>query len=366
MKKWVIPGILTVLLLVGTVLVLGFYFIEDLMNAALAEDPATAASSSSLHGVVTSEETSEETTKEETTKEETTKEETTEEETTREETTKEETTKEETSEQIIIKDDPVISGTHAFVYDMASSTYLYSYGSKNEHLAPASITKLFSAFVALQYMELDTVVTAGEEVSWIDPQSSRAWMYQGQRISVKHLIQGMIIPSGNDAAYILAVAAGRKIAGDPDLGARAAYDTFVAEMNRQAAIFKLTGSHFMNPDGIDEDGHYTTLADLVTIGQLALRTPAIREAAATNYIAVTFASGESVEWSNSNKLIRTSYPAYYQEDACGLKTGSTENAGNCLLSAFRKGNNYLLICVMGCPKYDGRFEDTITLYKHFQ
>lgn len=342
MRKWIIPGILTVLLLVGTMLVLGFYFIEDLMNAALTEDPVTAASSSSAHSTTTSEITTEE------------------------ETTREETTKEETSQQSIAKDDPVISGTHAFVYDLTSGSYLYTYGNRNEHILPASITKLFSAYVALQYMDLDTIVTAGEEVNWIDPLSSRAWMAQGQRISVKHLVQGMIIPSGNDAAYILAVAAGRKISGDPKMSARAACDTFVAEMNRQAAIFNLTGTHFMNPDGIDEDGHYTTLTDLVAIGQLALRTPAIREAAAINYIEVTFASGQSVEWSNSNKLIRTSYPGYYQEDACGLKTGSTKGAGNCLLSAFKKGDRYLLICVMGCPENDGRFDDTIALYKHFQ
>lgn len=372
MKKWIIPGILAGLLFVGTLLVLGCYFISEI-SAVFTQQPVTtaafAATSTQQQVTTTTTDTTDTTeTTESTETTETTESNETTHSTSKPPATSKPTTKPSSkpSSSASVPDTHVLSASHAFVYDMATGKYLYTYGDKNEHIAPASITKLFSAYVALQYLSPETVITAGEEVSWIDPQSSRAWIYRGQRLKVQTCIEGMIIPSGNDAAYILAVAAGRAIAGDAQLSARSAFDTFVAEMNRQAQNLGLSGTHFKNPDGIDEDGHYTTLADLVAIGKLSLNNTIIAKAAATNYTTGTYVSGESYEWSNSNLLIRQSYPQYYTKDACGLKTGSTQNAGNCLLSAFKKGDSYLLICVMGCPQYNDRFDDTLSLYNEYK
>ena len=261
--------------------------------------------------------------------------------------------------------DILLSAKYAFVWDLNGDQFLYTHGDMEQQISMASITKLFSAYVGLQYLAPDTILTVGEEVSWIDPDSSRAYIYKGHRLTVEQCVQGMIIPSGNDAAYVLAVNAGRAIAGDPDMQARAAYDLFVEEMNRQAEILGLIGTHFTNPDGIDENGHYTTMRDLVIISRLSLENPIIRAAANTQKMKAVFASGHYAVWTNSNSLLDPQNKTFYCPDAIGLKTGSTGKAGKCLISVFQQGDQLLLICVMGCPTNATRYEDTLALYQAF-
>ena len=217
--------------------------------------------------------------------------------------------------------------------------------------------------MALQYLPEDTVLTAGEEVRWIDPGSSRAFISRGHKLTAKMLVQGMIIPSGNDAAYIIAVGAGRAIAGDSNLPARDAFNTFMEEMNRQAQLLGLSGTHFVNPDGMNAQDHYTTLRDLLTIAKLALNTPVILDAAQTQTMRAVFVSGEWVQWTNSNSLLNPNNAEFYCEDAFGLKTGSTSSAGKCLLSAFRREDRMIIICVMGCSTDADRYRDTLALYQ---
>ena len=261
--------------------------------------------------------------------------------------------------------DLTLSAQNAFVFDMDSDEFLCVLGDLDQVVEPASITKLFSAYVGLLYLSPDMVLTAGDEVNWIDPESSRAYIYKGNRLTVEQCIQGMIIPSGNDAAYVLAVNAGRVIAGNPNLSRRDAYDAFVAEMNRQAQAMGMTGTHFVNPDGMNEANHYTTLRDLLTMARLALDTPLILEAAQTQTLQAVFISGHRVTWTNSNQLL-DSTSQFYSPAAIGLKTGSTSTAGKCLLSAFRRNGRVLLVCVMGCPTNADRYEDTLALYKAFR
>ena len=384
MKKWLIPAIILGALLLGTLIVLGSFFISELSSAFDADTTGKTSSvsafkdTSSIESVSeesVSSEITEETTLEETTLEETTKEETTKKptkETTKKDPTKDTSKKDPAKEEKPADKDPEkpknpykLSASHAFVYNQASDKFLYTYGSPTDPVAPASITKLFTAYVALKYLDTDTVITAGKEVSLIDKDSTRAWITAGQKVTVKTCIQGMLIPSGNDAAYVLAAAAGRKIAGDSSLAPKDAVAAFVTEMNAQAKKLGLTGTQFKNPDGIDEKGHYTCLKDLAVIANLALDNTLIRETAGTSGIKVKYASGETNTWYNTNKHIREAFPKYYRKTCVGLKTGSTDDAGYCLLSAFTYNGTYLIIGTMGCPEQDGRFEDTLKLYKAF-
>ena len=260
--------------------------------------------------------------------------------------------------------DFALTATHGFVYDTATDRLLFSKGDMHGMIPPASLTKLFSAYVALQYLEPATVITAGEEVGWIDPESSMAFIYRGQQVTVDTCVEGMIVQSGNDAAYILAVAAGRAIQGDPRLSATAALGVFVGKMNELALQLGLENTHFANPDGIDTAGHYTSLSDLVTISCLALEDPVIRQHASTATDAVTYTSGQTVNWKNTNELLHPE-SEFYCEAACGLKTGSTTGAGKCLISAFRQTDGYLLIGVLGCPEEDDRYIDTLNLYHYY-
>lgn len=258
-----------------------------------------------------------------------------------------------------------LSARNAFVYDLLAEEFLFLLGDPDAPVEPASITKLFTAYVGLQYFDLDAELTVGEEVAWIDPYSSKANLEQGQRLTMEMCIQAMIIPSGNDAAYVLAVNGGRAIAGDPALPAKAAYDLFVAEMNAQAAAMGMTGTHFVNPDGMNDENHYTTLRDMLLMAKLAMETPVIAQAAATPSMDVTLLSGQTLTWKNSNLLLHEEESEFYRAEAIGLKTGSTSSAGKCLISAFQKEDRLLLICVMGCPESDDRYIDTLALYDLF-
>jgi len=261
-------------------------------------------------------------------------------------------------------EDISITAKSAFVYDSATGKTLYIKGDADAPVLPASLTKLFSSYVALQHLQPDTVVTVGKEVTLIDPDSSLAHIYRGQRLKVEMLIQGMLMQSGNDAAYALAAAVGRHIQEDPELPAEDALEAFVDEMNACAQQLGLTGSHFANPDGIHIEGHYTTLNDLMTISRLAMDTPVICKYASMVSADVMYESGEICSWRNTNFLLHSASP-YYCEAACGLKTGATDDAGKCLIAAFKTENGYLLVGVLGCPDNDSRYEDALKLYSHF-
>lgn len=291
---------------------------------------------------------------------------TTQTETTAEVTTEATTLPEETTEPEPTWAEPdfEIPSSHIFVYDSALDKIIFSKGGLQERIAPASLTKLYSAYVALQYLDPETVITVGEEVTMIDPESSVAYIYQGQKITVEMCVEGMLLQSGNDAAYILAVAAGRAISENPELSATAALGIFAGKMNELAQQKGLQNTHFSNPDGIDAPGHYTCLEDLAKISQLALEDPLIRKYAGTVTDNVTYYSGETASWKNTNLLLHPESQFYCQE-AFGLKTGSTENAGKCLISAFHKEDGYLIIGVLGCPENLQRYADTLHLYQHF-
>lgn len=267
--------------------------------------------------------------------------------------------------ETVMPADYQLTGKHAFVYDCESETLLFTMGDQQEQISPASLTKLFTAYVALQYLEPDALVTAGEETTWIDPASSIASVAPGDTLRVEMLIQGMLMQSGNDAAHAVAVAAGRVIANNPQLSAREALNTFMEEVNRQLAQHKLAGTHFVTPDGLDAPGHHTTPADMLAIAILAAENPTIRHYAGISKSPVKFESGKTLDWLNTNFLLHPE-SQYYSADACGLKTGSTSKAGSCLLATFYVEDHYMIVGVFGCPTYESRFADALYLYEQYR
>lgn len=257
-----------------------------------------------------------------------------------------------------------LSAKYAFVYSTKEDRLLYLRGDSQEALSPASLTKLLTAKVALACLEPEAEITVGEEITWIDPESSIAGLQEGQRLTVDQLLEGLLMQSGNDAAYTLAVAGGRAISDDQALDARQAVAAFVEQMNRQAALLGMTGTHFENPDGIDGDSHYTTVQDLITLTLSVMEEPAILQYCATQRAEVTFASGETYTWVSSNSLLDPE-SGYYREQAVGLKTGSTSQAGKCLISLFRDGEDYLIVGVLGSTDDDSRYTDTLLLYQSY-
>lgn len=251
---------------------------------------------------------------------------------------------------------------HIVVYDTNTDRILYSKTVGNGKLFPASITKLFSTYVALQFLDPNTVITAGDELDLVHEGSSLAFIPMGGQLRVKTLVEGMMLPSGNDAAMVLAAAAGRVIAQDENMAAADAVQEFVDEMNRQAAALGFEMSHFSNPDGWHTGSHYTCLNDLARISKLALENDTIRRYMRLSKDELNFVSGHHVAWENTNLLLNRD-EGYYRSDAIGMKTGYTRPAGYCLMSAFTFEEGEIVIGLFGYTAKNSRFWDAIRLVK---
>ena len=253
-----------------------------------------------------------------------------------------------------------ISARQILVYDATNDQMLYTKSVEGGKLYPASVTKLFTCYVALQILDPAAVVTAGSELDMVAENSSKAYIYRNQQVTVKMLVGGMMMPSGNDAAMIMAAAAGRKVAGNSHLSGEEAVRAFVAEMNRQAEELGFEKTHFTNPDGYHVGSHYTCINDLVRMAELALGNDIIRRYMGYYGLNLTYVSGQSNTWTNTNQLLNKN-GEFYCEDAIGMKTGHTNQAGHCLMSAFEIGDKTIVIGVFGSNDKNTRFSDSIVL-----
>lgn len=272
---------------------------------------------------------------------------------------------EETLPPAVMPEDYALTAKHAFVYDCSTNELLFTLGDQNDTICPASITKLLTAYTALQYLDPDTVTTAGDEVTWVDPDSSLATVEAEDALTVEQLVEGMMLQSGNDAAYTLCVTLGRHLMNDPALDAKTALSAGMEAINLQARLLGMEHTYFVTPDGDDEPGHSTTPADMLTLGLTVMEQPLIMHYAGVREDSVTFKSGKYLEWKNTNMLLHQE-SGYYCSEAVGLKTGYTSLAGACQLSLFHTGGRYLLIGVFGCPTYWDRAADSLYLYEQYR
>ena len=252
-----------------------------------------------------------------------------------------------------------LTAQQAFVYDVTAGEFTFLKGKENDRVFPASITKLMTAYVALQFLQPEEQITAGDVLELVGAGSSVAEIEKGDTLTVEKLVEAMLLPSGNDAAYILADAAGRAISGYDSISAWDAVAAFLKEMNGQARSLGMTGTNFTNPDGYHSADHYTTFSDLVKMGKKVLENQTVMKYAAVSEETVTL-GGEEKKWENTNELVKPT-SKYYCPIATGLKTGQTPSAGSCLLSSFAYEGRQWIIGVFGCPQKDDRFDDTLWL-----
>ena len=256
--------------------------------------------------------------------------------------------------------DRVLTAQQAFVYDVQTGEFTFLLGNKTDRVYPASITKLFTAYVALQFLQPEQQLTAGSVLELVGVGSSVAGIEKGDVLTVEQLVEAMLLPSGNDAAYMLADAAGRVIAEDDSISAWDAVAAFMKEVNGQARVLGMTGTNFTNPDGYHSPDHYTTFADLVKLGAKVVENETVMKYTTVEQELVQLTSGEK-KWENTNQLTVKTSP-YYCPYATGLKTGQTPSAGSCLLSSFEYEGRKWIIGVFGCPEIEDRFEDTLQLF----
>lgn len=225
-----------------------------------------------------------------------------------------------------------VSAQSFVVYDPVSRVVVHG---NNEYLrfTPASATKIMTALIALDYYNLDTVLIAQYPESVL---GSKMGLFHGENITVRNILYGLMLPSGNDAATTLA---------QNYPGGTAA---FVQKMNEKARALQLENTKLVDPSGI-EDENYTTAYDLARLASYAMQNPTFREIVATRSIIVyntNYTISHRLE--NLNELL-------YQEGVTGVKTGFTDEAGGVLVTAFTvSGKQYMLVVL----KSQDRFSDT--------
>jgi D-alanyl-D-alanine carboxypeptidase (penicillin-binding protein 5/6) len=218
------------------------------------------------------------------------------------------------------------------IYDKDARVVL---AGKNENLrfSPASAAKIMTAIIALESYPLDEVLT----VSGIGVvEGSKMNLIEGEKISILNLLYGLMLPSGNDAAFVL----GQNFKGG--------VENFVRRMNEKTKDLKMRNTRFYDPAGYD-DRNYTTALDLARLASFAVQNPNFRKVVGTKNIDVTDETGEVVHpLSNLNEMLG-------QNGVTGIKTGYTDEAGGVLVTSVNHNDRVYIIVVLNSPD---RFADT--------
>ena len=250
---------------------------------------------------------------------------------------------------------PALDATAALLVSPDSGMVLYSKNADQKRY-PASTTKIMTALLTLENVSnLDETVTS-EAVDFenVTADSSNAGILLGEQVTVRDLLYALMLPSANEAAYMLA----RHVGGS--------WEQFVDMMNDRAAELGCTGTHFCNPCGLHEEDHYTTAYDLYLIAKEAMKDVTFRDIVSTvqHRMAKTNLHEERIIYT-TNQLIFSSFQPWSYANCLGIKTGHTSQAGNCFVGYAEYGDAKLFSVVLGCsdsskeyPSVAASFTDT--------
>ena len=264
-------------------------------------------------------------------------------------------------------DQPEVVANAVVLADLSSGKIIYE-KNMTQTVAPASLTKIMTVLLAVESIErgehfMEDTVTAYDDCRiGMDESSSTSNIYPGETMTLEDLMYCAMLDSANEACNII----GEYLDGS--------INAFVGRMNDRAAELGMTGTHFVNPNGLTDENHYTTAYDFYILSKEAIRHPAFYTICNTpSYTTQATNVNAPRELFNSNALISTGSiygSGYYYEYAAGIKTGYTNAAGSCLISTAEKDGINVLAVVMGstCPLNDsgrsdyGNFVDSLTIY----
>ncbi len=237
---------------------------------------------------------------------------------------------------------PAVSAPRAILMDAKTGLVLYE---KNAHQKayPASTTKVMTAILALEKGNMeDKVSVSFNAVNSISYDSSKAGLFEGEVFSMRDLVYSLLICSANDAANVIA----EHIGGD--------IDGFVEMMNARAKELGAENTHFVNAHGLHHENHYTTAYDLAVLAKHALTLPHFREIVAMrSYVLEPTDKYEEKRHLNSTNHLLNPQSQYYYKDAIGIKTGYTDDAKSCLVSASETENASYIAVVLGAENEEG-------------
>ena len=222
-----------------------------------------------------------------------------------------------------LNDFEAASSLHAgALFGMSQQTVFYS-EQIHDRLFPASTTKILTLYLALKYGTLSDIVTVSDNAVAVPSDSSVAGLRSGVQLTLEDLLYGLMLPSGNDSAVAIA----EHISGS--------VDAFVELMNKEANALGATNSHFVNPHGYHDENHYTTAYDLYLIFNQGILNQKfidiISSATYTTDIKEPDGSTRSVTWKQSNLFVNGTRTAPENVTVIGGKTGTTDEAGACLV-----------------------------------
>ena len=235
-----------------------------------------------------------------------------------------------------------VDATAALLIDLDTDQVLYEQDADQQRY-PASITKIMTALLTLEAvgrgeLDLSTEVTVdAAALTDITDDSSTVYLKAGEVITVENLLYCLLVSSANEAANILAMT----VAGD--------IPSFVDRMNQRAQELGMTGTHFANPHGLHDPDHYSTARDIYLMTKQAMTHSTFREIVSTAYYTVPATNlSDARDLINTNALLTsTKYPGYTYSGTIGVKTGSTGQAGFCLVAAAKKSGHTLVSVVLG-------------------
>jgi D-alanyl-D-alanine carboxypeptidase/D-alanyl-D-alanine carboxypeptidase (penicillin-binding protein 5/6) len=250
---------------------------------------------------------------------------------------------------IVFAQQPSLAAGSYILIDAKSGTVLCEKNSKQTHY-PASLTKIMTAILAIEMGDPDQIMTASQSaIDGIGVNGSNIGIIPGEKISLEHLLQALLITSANETANIIA----------EHLGPSS--EEFISLMNKRAKELGAVETHFANACGIHDPMHFTTAADMAKFARYAMTLPEFREIVSTHSFTMP-ATNKHPTWpvmSNTNKLMLTDKSEQYEIN--GIKTGYTGPAGHNLVSSAINSDGMELIAVVMAVKNEGAAEN-VRLY----
>lgn len=247
----------------------------------------------------------------------------------------------------------------AVLIDARSGEVMFEHNA-DKRIYPASTTKIMTALLVIEAAERGEVnlnsafLITEDMLENLAADGSSMGLKIGEAMTVQNLLEGLLVQSGNDAAQALAVI----ICGDTE--------TFVQRMNDKAGELKLSDTHFMNPHGLHNDEHYTTALDLCSIAREAMKHKTFRDIVAKAQVVIPATEKTGVRtYTNTNGLLSTlRFTDYYYQNATGIKTGHTSEAGYCLVSSAQKGDLQVIAAVMNAANEDDKHFDSRNMLRY--
>ena len=237
---------------------------------------------------------------------------------------------------------PKTNSRRYIVYDRISKSMIIG---KNEDVksAMASTTKIMTTIVILEKVDLNEKVTVSAKAGGTG--GSRLGLKRGDKASVRDLLYGLMLRSGNDAAVALAEHVGGSVKGFAEL------------MNEKAIELGLTNTHFVTPHGLDDANHYTTALELAKLTDYAMDNETFAKIVGTKSTTI-YINNQSRQINNTNELLGV------LNGVVGVKTGFTNNAGRCLVTETKRNNMDIITIVLGADTKKDRTKDSVNLIEY--